>query len=144
PPAGAPRGSSIEKSTGTRTRPATATPSLTAGVNFHFFTAASVTSSNTPAGSDFSTRAAAALPSGATSTITTTLPVTLSAAALAGYCGGASSFERTSTDALASALVSARAGAAGCTNCTALPLKLGSSPASSATSCRAVLASMSS
>src|SRR5690606_19279595 len=82
-------GASMSKVTGTRTRPATALPSLMAGWNFHCFTASSVAWSNTPAGSDFSTRAAATLPSAATSTITTTLPVTLLATASAGYLGGA-------------------------------------------------------
>src|SRR3546814_18758115 len=63
--------------------------SLSAGWNVHFFTASSVTWSNTPAGSDFSTRASETLPSVATSTITTTLPVVLAATASAGYFGGA-------------------------------------------------------
>src|SRR3546814_5968183 len=82
-------GLSILKVTGTRTRPATGLPSLSAGWNVHFCTAPSVTWSNTPAGSYFSTRASETLPSAATSTITTTLPVVLAATASAGYFGGA-------------------------------------------------------
>src|SRR5690606_16197097 len=102
PPAGPSAGSSISNVTGTRTRPATGLPSSIAGSNFHRFTASSVTWSNTPAGSDFSTCTSATLPSAATSTISTTLPVVLLAAASAGYFGGASCFDRTSTCARAS------------------------------------------
>src|SRR5690606_41746679 len=121
PSAGAPGGPSIANSTGTRTRPATGSPSFIAGLNVQFFTASSVAWSNTPAGSDFSTRAPDTLPSAATSTISTTRPVTRADTASAGYLGGASIFDWTSTCAPPSARTPACCAASTATARSGLP-----------------------
>src|SRR5690606_12891735 len=83
-------GGSIAKSTGTRSRLETATPSSIAGLNLHFLAAATASSSNTPTGSALSTTTDWTSPRGSTSTTSTTFPSILCSTAWAGYLGASS------------------------------------------------------